>query len=311
VSRPAFYDAFGLANMYSPSLLVVLNPELEPLAEQSYSPLTQLASLRPQRVPLGQSLWPQPVGEVREVNTMEKPIAAGTSYNAATNSIANNYNPIRVTYSQPNTSSSENLVSIMPDPDTLMRLQNIQQAMSKQAPLISDKQNYVSPFGLANYNSFKDQLEQLRKNFASQLQEAQQAIKNQLTNHVISNNPPLQITSINNGIMNARMLIPTGSQLMQVLGAKQLLGLLNQINPARFPASFIEFGNRKQLFEKINNLNFEDIIAIMSRLNVMQRFEVFTAMGLPLDEAWQLATTNNPFLYPFENFASIKKKVRA
>ncbi len=200
----------------------------------------------------------------------------------------------------------------MPDPNTLMRLQNIQQNLANEAPFIAqNNQNYVSPFGLNIYNNLKNQFEQLRQNFATQIQEAKRAIKNQLTNHVITPMPPLQLTSINNGIANAQMLIPTGSQLLQALGPKQLLAMLNQIDPQRFPASFIQYGSRKDILERINNLSFEDIMSIMAMLNIMQRFTVFTIMGLPIDEAWQLATTGNPFLYTFENVNSSRKRVRA
>ncbi|MEM0107212.1 MAG: hypothetical protein QXS03_03210, partial [Candidatus Micrarchaeaceae archaeon] len=56
--------------IYSPSLLPVILPGLEPIAEASYSPLTALTTMRPLKAPSGAApLLPQPFTGSTSVET--------------------------------------------------------------------------------------------------------------------------------------------------------------------------------------------------------------------------------------------------
>ena len=91
--------------------------------------------------------------------------------------------------------------------------------------------------------------------------------------------PQISFSATPNGTVGGRLLLPTGSQLISVLGARKTLELLNQVDPKIFSAYNILYGNKSQLFNELNNLSYTDTILLMNSLTPEQRADIYMAIN--------------------------------
>ncbi|MEM3470587.1 MAG: hypothetical protein QXZ36_07595, partial [Thermoproteota archaeon] len=70
---------------------------------------------------------------------------------------------------------------------------------------------------------------------------------------------------------------------------QKLLEYLNQVDPAKFSALFIQYAPRSAILNAINNLSYNDIIAIMDLLPIIYRMQAYMVAGIPPGEALSLA----------------------
>jgi hypothetical protein len=91
--------------------------------------------------------------------------------------------------------------------------------------------------------------------------------------------PQIAFTQSGNGTVGGRLLLPTGTQLISVLGATKTLELLNQVDPKIFSAYNILYGNKNQLFNELTNLSYTDTLLLMNSLTPEQRAQIYMAIN--------------------------------
>ena len=298
--------------IYSPSLLVRLLPNLESTAEATYTPLLASSGLRPMKAPEGAPpLLPRTPTELaaaptqmaamgnmagvtnpqvpynQEISTIPDP-ATLTYYNTLANQMASpNANPPFL----PNQPESAKLGSA---------LSKVQSAMAEKNPVIgsipmTEKQQLQTLYGNPNatIGSMLTTLLQNNPKMPSDL------------NRLLSVNPnakPITASTAparnmasfaafnpNADSVNGRMLLPTGQQLTQVIGYEKLLTMLNQVDPTQFSAFFIQYAPRSSIMTALNNLSYNDVMAVWGLLSLPDKVSALGMMGIPPGEALSIA----------------------
>ena len=289
----------SIANIYSPSLLPLLFPEIEPEAEQSYSPLTATTTFRPLRNPTNLPLIP---------NTEAIPSTEGhaVSYKGI-EQLANEAQP----YS--------NMLSTIPDPLAFTKLLNAQQQFNNQANLVlpsSMNSAPLSPFQTAQNNLLQAQLGRALNppapNPNSPLSSSYMpSIAKNLINSIPSITNPLSLStsrmpsipktfgapltklsnttaaspSLNIGMFSGSTnpsmsavpglsIIPTAQQLTSVVGINQLLQYLNKINPITFNSQTLLSAPKSLIMQAIDKLPYNTLMQIFLMLPVEQRAQL-------------------------------------
>ena len=276
-NSPAIYYT-----IYSPSLLPLILPNTEKLAETTYSPLTEAALFRPEKVPQGQSLSWTPTQEAQQ-NIMA----------AAGNQVKTQLGIPTTTTNIPNTFGGS-------APATLLNQQVVDPSSMEIIPTIS--QNFANgpnivPLPPATYSGLNTQVSAseplnttpsfFTQPYLTQLGQAQTFLdKNP---NLVNNSSPqlnstpfqpqIAFTQSGNGTVGGRLLLPTGTQLISVLGATKTLELLNQVDPKIFSAYNILYGNKNQLFNELTNLSYVDTLLLMNSLTPEQRAQIYMAIN--------------------------------
>ncbi len=270
----------SFASIYSPSLLPVVMPQLEPLAEATYSQANALTGLRPLRAPNNTSLYLPGQGQ-ETVTNYYATLPGVPNYMAGQNEaliatrnlLSNNFanapaasqvspipdpNLLRYVYSAAHPASLGSLpTGIMPPQSQFTAIQN---------PTLNLLQN-------ANLQGIAQRLASLKAPMQS----------------VAPSTPAFSNAPYIAPRIGGISLIPSAQQILSVLGPEQMLKLLNQINPVRFSVTNIQFAPKDALAQALNNLSYNDIILLMDMMPVTQRMQVYMLLGLPMGEALVLA----------------------
>ena len=314
------YEAY--ASIYSPSLLPEVMPELESLAEQEYSPMTALSTIRPLRAPSVNTPITLP-----SYATPTQPTIAEENLPGASNYYQAQSTPMAHVISGPSPTATPSYsfnepfsnapaatqVSPIMDPALLQAVSTAANPLSlgtlpANAP--------PSPFG-AIANPMLQSLNGLDMNKLTL-----PSLPNPLNTSTLPNplNTPANLLSSramsatspnaaqpsgaafgSAGYMAPRIgnisLIPTAQDIMSVLGPEQMLRLLNQINPTKFSVTNIQYAPRSALAAALNNLSYSDIVLLMSEMSIPQRMMVYGLLGIPPGEALIIAESGTQELF--------------
>jgi len=229
-------------------------PETEALAERSYSPLTATTTFRPLRNP-------EPQGKALTLGT--EPIAAPQ------------YSP---------------LVSTVPDPEAIARAISLAQRFNAQNNLVLPKR--VNEVPLPPEQSLADRL----KNALKGMQGKANEIKNRLLgrgNAGATLNSPAVFGGVSSAggltSINGMSLVPTGYELLQVLGPDRLFAYLNQINPFKYNSQTLMNLQPAQLLREIEALPYDVLLQIYNMLPMYTKAQVLMLEGIPPGEALSIA----------------------
>jgi hypothetical protein len=314
------YEAY--TSIYSPSLLPEVMPGLESLAEQEYSPMTALSTIRPLRAPsmntpimlpsyatptqptIAEENLPGASNYYQAQSTPMAHIISGPSPTAATMAATPTATAIpSYSFNQPfSNAPSATQVAPIKDPALL-------QAVSTAANPISlgtlPANAPPSPYG-AIANPMLQSLNRLDMNKLTL--PSPPALQNPLNSQPMA----MSATSPNAaqpsgaafgsaGYMAPRIgnisLIPTSQDIMSVLGPDQMLRLLNQVNPTKFPVTNIQYAPKATLAAALNNLSYSDIVLLMSEMSIPQRMMVYGLLGIPPGEALIIAESGTQGLF--------------
>ena len=310
------YEAY--ASIYSPSLLPEVMPGLERLAEQEYSPLTALSTIRPLRAPsVNTQIMLPPYATPAQPTIAEENVPGTPNYQRAQSSplphiisTTSPSTPASYSFNEPFSSApAATQVSPIRDPALLQPVSTAANPISfgtlpANAP--------PSPFGaIAN-----PMLQSLNRLDMNKLRLPNPPTPpnplNTPSTPSLSNpiNPPNLLGSRSTsaapafgfaGYSAPRIgnisLIPTAQDIMSVLGPAQMLRLLNQINPTKFSVTNIQYAPRSALAAALSNLSYSDIILLMSMMSVPQRVMVYGLLGIPPGEALVLAESGTQGLF--------------
>jgi len=229
-------------------------PETEALAEQTYSPLTATAGLRPLRNP-------EPQGRALTLGT--EPIAAPQ------------YSP---------------LVSTVPDPEAIARAMSLAQRFNAQNNLVLPKgisQAPLNPFEQAE----AQKLENALKGIQGRSREAKGRALSSNAGAMLSSPAVFSGVSSLNGLtsVNGISLVPTGYELLQVLGPDKLFAYLNQINPFKYNSQTLLNLQPGRLLREIQSLPYDILLQIYNMLPMYTKAQVLMLEGIPPGEALSIA----------------------
>ena len=305
------YEAY--ASIYSPSLLPEVMPGLESLAEQEYSPMTALSTIRPLRAPsvntpitlpsyatptqptIAEENLPGASNYYRAQSTPMAHVISGPSPTAATMATtpATTATP-SYSFNEPfSNAAAATQVAPITDPAILQAISTAANPLS----LGTLPSNAPPSAYSAIANPMLQSLNRLNMN----------ALR--LPNPLNSQTMAMSATSPNAaapafgfaGYSSPRIgnisLIPTAQDIMSVLGPEQMLRLLNQINPTKFSVTNIQYAPRSALAAALNNLSYSDIVLLMSEMSVPQRMMVYGLLGIPPGEALIIAQSGTQGLF--------------
>ncbi|MFP3278424.1 MAG: hypothetical protein RXO43_02585, partial [Candidatus Micrarchaeota archaeon] len=241
-------------SVYSPSLIPLMLPETEAMAEQTYSPLTATAGFRPLRNP-------EPQG---------KALTLGTE-------------PISMQYSP--------LVSTVPDPEAIARAISLAQRFNAQNNLVLPKgvsQAPLNPFEQAEAN----RLESALKGIQGKANEIKNRLLGRGNTGATLSSPAVFGGVSNVGgltSVNGISLVPTAYDLLQVLGPDKLFAYLNQINPFKYNSQTLMNLQPAQLLREIQSLPYDVLLQIYNMLPMYTKAQVLMLEGIPPGEALSIA----------------------
>lgn len=290
------YEAF--TSIYSPSLLAEVNPSLEGMAEAAYSPLTALTTIRPLKAPTQdtQIMLPPYMAQTQPTVAVEN-LPGTPNYQYAQSS------PAARIVSQPQASAtpsysfntqfgsapSASQVAPIVDPAVLQAISTAANPVS----LGSISPNAPPSAYAALPNPMLQSLGRLN------MPQIEGALARAGGAQAISQSAGASFGSA--GFMAPKIgnisLIPTVQDIMSVLGPNNMLMLLNQIDPAKFSVTNIQYAPRAALAKALNNLSYSDIMLLMSRMSVQQRMMVYGLLGIPPGEALVIAEQGTQGLF--------------
>ncbi len=289
---------YNVQGIYTPSLLAYLFPNAEPYFEQNYSPLTAVSGFRPLQRPEGAN--PLVASPVQPSQPTIK-----TVYTSPGNQ------QVTQVYSPPVSTTAEFIV----DPGTMTIVKN---------PNYKPSPELLSNGTLANNQMPATASPAALAKLSTAAQNVAERLGTPANPHVIplasplvagsTNVIPLSPTSStarfggNPAVPSGVSLVPDGQTLLSVLGNRQLLSLLNQIDPQRFNSLTLMQGGQ-QLMDAIRGLSYEQALQIMARLNVWQRARVYLTLGAAHDMADALSLAQGFSPTGILNLPSTRRKV--
>jgi len=230
-------------------------PETEALAEQTYSPLTATAGLRPLRNP-------EPQGRALTLGT--EPLPTPT------------YSP---------------LISTVPDPEAIARAISLAQQFNAQNNLVLPKGVNKAPLNPSE-QSLADRLKNALKGMQGKANEIKSWLLGRSNAGATLSSPAVfggvssagGLTSI-----NGMSLVPTGYELLQVLGPDKLFAYLNQINPFKYNSQTLMNLQPAQLLREIQSLPYDVLLQIYNMLPTYTKAQVLMLEGIPPGEALSIA----------------------
>ena len=250
-------------------------PETEALAEQTYSPFTATAGLRPLRNP-------EPQGRALTLGT--EPISMPTQ-----------------TYSP--------LISTVPDPEAIERAMSLAQRFNAQNNLVLSKgiiEAPINPFEQAEAQRLENALKGVQGK-ANEITLRSPNIKPEPPNirpgiqgRALGKGnatPILGSPAVFGGVsnmggltsVNGISLVPTGYELLQVLGPDRLFAYLNQINPFKYNSQALLNLQPGRLLREIQSLPYDVLLEIYNMLPMYTKAQVLMLEGIPPGEALSIA----------------------
>ena len=296
------YEAY--TSIYSPSLLPEVMPSLESLAEQQYSPMTALSTIRPLRAPsVNTPITLPPYSTPAQPTIMEENLPGTPNYNQAQSS------PMPHAVSTPSYSFNEPFsnapaaaqASPIKDPALLQAVSTaanpVSFGMLPQSAPPSAYSAIANPMlqSLSRLNMNSLRLPALPNSLNAS------TLPNMLGSRAMgatsSAAPAFGFAGYSAPRIGNISLIPTAQDIMSVLGPDQMLRLLNQINPTKFSVTNIQYAPKATLAAALNNLSYSDIVLLMSRMSVPQRMMVYGLLGIPPGEALIIAESGTQGLF--------------
>ncbi|MCL4373252.1 hypothetical protein M1367_00030 [Candidatus Marsarchaeota archaeon] len=310
------YEAY--ASIYSPSLLPEVMPELESLAEQEYSPMTALSTIRPLRAPsvntpitlpsyatptqptIAEENLPGASNYYRAQSTPMAHVISGPSPTAATMATTPTATATpSYSFNEPfSNAPAATQVAPITDPAILQAISTAANPLSLGTLPANAPPSAYSVIA----NPMLQSLNRLNMNA---LRLPTSTLPNQLNSQTMAMNatspnaaaPAFGFAGYSSPRIGNISLIPTSQDIMSVLGPEQMLRLLNQINPTKFSVTNIQYAPRAALAEALNNLSYSDIVLLMSRMSVPQRMMVYGLLGIPPGEALIIAESGTQGLF--------------
>ena len=276
------YAAFQ--SVYSPSLLPTILPGTEAIAERSYSPLTATAGYRPIKVPTGLTTQSYQGGELNP-ETIVYPTSPVPNPNNPGNPILQYGNELP--YSQ--------AISTIRDPNAIQFQQSAQQQFNNEAPLVLPQGTTSAPLtpfqqGAENQlgNSLSNYLNRSSKyTIGSLLSGLSSPMQGSMATFAGPGNPSMQQ-------LNGQSLVPTGSQLLSVLGYQQMLAMLNRVSPNVWNNANLSSAPTSAVYRALNSLPYDTVLAIYDMLPMYTKAQVLMMEGIQPGEAISLAESGSP-----------------
>ena len=304
------YEAY--ASIYSPSLLPEVMPGLERLAEQEYSPMTALSTIRPLRAPSVNTPITLPSYAAPAQPTIEEENLPGASnyYKAQSTPMAHivsGPSPTAATsaatatpsysFNEPfSNATAATQVAPITDPAVLQAVSTAANPVNfgtlpASAPP-SSFSTIANPM-LQSLNRLNLNALRLPNTLSSQAT-AMAAIS---PNAAQPSGAAFGSAGYSAPKIGNISLIPTSQDIMSVLGPDQMLRMLNQINPTKFSVTNIKYAPKAALAAALNNLSYSDIVLLMSEMSVPQRMMVYGLLGIPPGEALIIAESGTQGLF--------------
>ena len=310
------YEAY--ASIYSPSLLPEVMPELESLAEQEYSPMTALSTIRPLRAPsVNTPITLPPYATPTQPTVAEENLPGASNYYQAQSTpmahIISSPSPTAATKATTPTATATPSYSFnepFSNAPAATQVAPITDPAILQA--ISTAANPVS-LGTLPANAppsaysviANPMLQSLNRLNMNALRLPTSTLPNQLNSQTMAMSatspsaaaPAFGFAGYSAPRIGNISLIPTAQDIMSVLGPEQMLRLLNQINPTKFSVTNIQYAPRATLASALNNLSYSDIVLLMSEMSIPQRMMVYGLLGIPPGEALIIAESGTQGLF--------------
>ena len=285
------YEAY--ANIYSPSLLPEVMPGLEKLAEQEYSPLTALSTIRPLRAPSSTTPITLPsYSTPTQPTIIEENLPGVSNYAQAQSTPMPHVVSPTYSFNQPfSNAPAATQASPITDPALLqavstaanpLNLGNISPA-APQSAYRAIANPILQALGKLNTNTINLPKTNPRIGAASHIPPSPPQVPA----------PAFGFAGYSAPRVGNISLIPTPQDIMSVLGPNQMLRLLNQVDPTKFSVTNIQYAPKAALASALNNLSYSDIVLLMSEMSVPQRMMVYGLLGIPPGEALVIAESGD------------------
>jgi hypothetical protein len=268
-------------------------PGLEKLAEQEYSPLTALSTIRPLRAPSSTTPITLPsYSTPTQPTIIEENLPGVSNYAQAQSTPMPHVVSPTYSFNQPfSNAPAATQASPITDPALL-------QAVSTSAnPLSLGNISPTAPQSAyrAIANPIPQALGKLNTNTINlpKTNPMMGVVAPIPSSHSQPSAPAFGFAGYSAPRVGNISLIPTPQNIMSVLGPNQMLRLLNQVDPTKFSVTNLQYAPKATLALALNNLSYSDIVLLMSEMSVPQRMMVYGLLGIPPGEALVIAESGD------------------